>query len=162
MRRSILSLSLALIFAAVPTLDAQTVWIQVGATNPGEYAEPEAGVRVGTGGSQMLGFDASLDTYLRYLVIPAFVGVLDLSLRAQLRPVQPVTLVGRAGGTGLLLAAGGGALLFTGYQGGVGVAVTADARTTVRLDYTYRRVRLDGRYQALPSVTFGFMVHHTG
>ena len=162
MRRSIPSLLLALIFAAVPTLDAQTVWIQVGATNPGEYAEPEAGVRVGTRGSQMLGFDASLDSYLRYLVIPAFVGVLDLSLRAQVRPVPPVSLVGRVGGTGLLLAAGGGALLFTGYQGGVGVAVTADARTTVRLDYTYRRVRLDGRYQALPSVTFGFMVHHTG
>src|SRR5512143_2107001 len=152
MRRSIQSFSLALILAAVPSLVSQSVWIQVGATNPGEYAEPEAGVRVGSAGPRVLGVDASLDAYPRPLVIPAFVGVLDLSLTAQLRPITPVTLIGRAGGTGLLLAGRGGAVLFTGYQGGVGVAVTADARTTVRLDYTYRRVRLVGRAHALPSV----------
>lgn len=162
MRRSIPSFSLALILAAVPSVPAQSVWFQVGATNPGRDAEPEVGVRVGSAGPRVLGFDASLDTYLRPLVIPAFVGLLDLSLSAQLRPAPPVALIGRAGGTGLLLAHRGGAILFTGYQGGIGVVVTADARTTVRLDYTYRRVRRDGRSYALPSVTFGFMVHHTG
>lgn len=160
MRLAIPMVSCAVILGPVPSLDAQSIWVQVGATNPGEYAEPEVGIRVGSGSRHTFGIDASLDTYLRALVYPAFVGVMDLSLAAQLRPLPPVAVVARAGGAGLLFAARGGAALFTGYQEGVGVAVTADSRTTVRLDYTYRRLRVDGRFQPLSSLTFGFMVRH--
>ena len=43
MRRSIPSFSLALTLAAVPSLVAQSVFIQVGATNPGGWTTPIAG-----------------------------------------------------------------------------------------------------------------------
>src|SRR5512144_1256226 len=140
-----------------PALAAQTTSFQVGVTKIYELSEPEMGVRVGPSAGQAFGVEVSFDAYPRLLVFEALAGMLDLSLAAQVRPLPALALVGRAGGSALFGASGAGAIMFPGYHGGVGLAVTADARTTVRLDYTYRSLQVFDRPMAARSVTFGFV-----
>jgi hypothetical protein len=153
-------LSIIMTVGGLVPLIAQTTSFQVGMTKLYELTEPEMGVRVSPSAGQAFGVDVSFDTYPRFLVFATFASMLDLSLAAQVRPLPAVALVGRAGGSALFGASQTGAIMFPGYHGGVGLVVTADARTTVRLDYTYRNLRgLDGP-GAARSVTFGFVVHH--
>jgi hypothetical protein len=160
MHRAILMLSFVMVLGGQVPLVAQTTSLQVGVTKLEGLAEPEVGVRVSPPAGQAFGIDVSFDVYPRSLAFASLAGMMDLSLAARLRPVPAVALVGRAGGSALIGAFWGGAIMFPGYHGGIGLAVTADARTTVRLDYTYRSLRVIGRPTAVRSVTFGFVVHH--
>jgi hypothetical protein len=153
-------LSVVMTLSGPAPLLAQTTNFQVGVTRFEELTEPEMGIRVSAPAGQAIGVDVSFDAYPRLLVFEAFAGMLDLALAAQVRPLPAVSLVGRAGGSALFGASRGGAIMFPGYHGGVGLTVTADARTTVRLDYTYRSLRVIGRPAAVRSLTFGFVVHH--
>jgi len=160
MRRAILMPSVVMTLRGLAPLAAQTTSLQVGVTKLGGLTEPEVGVRVSPPAGQAFGVDVSLDVYPRFLMFTSFAGMLDLSLAAQLRLLPVVALVGRAGGSALFGASPAGAIMFPGYHGSVGLVVTADARTTVRLDYTYRSLRVIGRPLAAPSLTLGFLVHH--
>lgn len=160
MRRAIPMLSVVMTLSGLVPLNAQTTNFQFGVTRFYELTEPEMGVRVSPSAGQTIGVDLSFDVYPRLLVFETFAGMLDLSLAAQARPLPAVALVGRAGGSALVGASWAGAIMFPGYHGGVGLVVTADARTTVRLDYTYRSLQVIGRPKAARSLTFGFVVHH--
>jgi hypothetical protein len=140
-------------------LDAQSVSLQVGISSFGADREPEVGVRLSPAAHDVVGMDFSFDVYPRALAFGTVAGMTDLSFAVRVRPAPAVALVGRAGGSALLGLGGEGMIVLTGYHAGVGIVVTADARTTVRLDYAYRRLRETGETYPVPSVTFGFMVH---
>jgi len=151
MRPALLALSTMMVVGASSALGAQTVSLQVGASTFGEDHEPQVGVRVSPAENDVVGLDFSFDAYPRLLAFGALAGMTDLSLAVRIRPAAPVAVVGRAGGSALLGMSEGGTISFTGYHAGIGIIVTADPRTTVRLDYTVHRV---------PTFTFGFLVHH--
>jgi len=160
MRAASLVLSILIAVCASPPVGAQSVSLQVGVSTFGGDHEPEVGIRVSPAANDVVGMDFSFDVYPRVLVFGAIAGMTDLSFAARVRPAAAVSLVGRAGGSALLGMSGGGSIAFTGYHAGVGVIVTADARTTVRLDYTVRRLRAEGEAYTVPTFTFGFLVHH--
>lgn len=107
-----------------------------------------------------LGVDVSVDIYPRFAVLGALVGVADLSLAGNLHLGSVVGLELRAGPSVLGFAAPGAAGAAPGYNAGVGLVFTIDSRTSVRADYTYRRLTIGGEAYRIPSLTAGFLVHH--
>jgi hypothetical protein len=159
MRRVLLVLASSMAAGAWAPLGAQSVSVQVGVSTFDADHEPEIGVRVSPATKDVVGIDFSFDTYPRLLVIGALAGMADLSVAVRVRPLAAVSLVGRAGGSALLGLSGGGVISYTGYHAAAGIVVTADARTAVRLDYTYRRLQTVGESYTVPTFTFGFIVH---
>lgn len=158
LRRVVCVVSFVVLVGCAASLVAQSLSVQIGVTRPRGYTELEMGVRGSVPIASVFSIDASFDVYPRYFTGATLGGVMDLSASALLRPLAPVAVVARVGGAGLVSAGSEGAILFRGYQAGAGAIVTADARTTVRLDYTVRRMRMKGDYPVLPSFTFGFVV----
>jgi hypothetical protein len=130
---------------------------QAGVT-PLEYASAfELGVRFSPRGP--VGIDVSIDVYPEYLTLGALASVADFSFAGNV-PLGSVARVElRAGPSVLGIVAPGGALAAPGYNAGVGVVLTIDARTAVRADYTYRRLQLGEESYAVPSLTAGFVIH---
>lgn len=147
-------------FGAASRLGAQTVSLQVGATSFGEFRQPEVGVRVSPRGRTILGAEFSFDAYPNFLLAGAFVGMADLTLVGRVQLAPALAIIGRGGASVFLAGAGEGGALETGVCGGAGIVVTVDPRTSLRLDYTYRRLQVDGGPSTAPSLTFGFVVHH--
>lgn len=150
----------ALLAPTTVPLRAQTVSFQAGATSFGDWRQPEFGVRVSPPRGAVLGADFSFDVYPNFFLAAALLGIADLSLAVRVQPAPAVAIVGRAGGSAFVGGSAAGSLVVTGVGGGLGIVVAADSRTTVRLDYTYRRLQPRGEPYPVSSVTFGFMVHH--
>jgi len=107
-----------------------------------------------------LGVDASVDVFPGYALLGAFVGVADFSLAGNLRLGSVAGLELRAGPSVLGFVAPGGAGAAPGYNAGLGLVLTIDSRTSLRADYTYRRLTIGDEAYRIPSLTAGFLLHH--
>lgn len=107
-----------------------------------------------------VGVDLSVDVYPGYLVLGALVGVADFSLAGNLPLGSVAGLELRAGPSVLGFVAPGDAGAASGYNAGVGLVFRIDSRTSVRADYTYRRLTIGGEAYRIPSLTAGFLVRH--
>jgi len=107
-----------------------------------------------------LGIDVSVDIYPGYLLLGALVGVADFSLAGNLRLGSVAGLELRAGPSVLGFVSPGDGGAAAGFNAGVGLVFTIDSRTSVRADYTYRRLTIGDEVYRIPSLTAGFLVHH--
>lgn len=157
-RTPLLTLFVSLVIALPASAQGAAVSLQAGvAPFEGEH-ELEIGARFSPHGS--LGVDVSVDLYPGYLLLGALVGVADFSLAGNLPLGSVAGLELRAGPSVLGFVAPGAAEAAPGYNVGVGLVFTIDARTSVRADYTYRRLTIGDEAYHVPSLTAGFLVHH--
>ena len=157
-RTPLLTLFVSLVIAWRASAQGAAVSLQAGAA-PFEGAhELEIGARFSP--HAPLGVDFSVDVYPGYLLLGALVGVADFSLAGTI-PLGSVAGVElRAGPSVLGFVAPGNAGAAAGYSAGVGLVFRIDSRTSVRADYTYRRLTIGDEVYHVPSLTAGFLVHH--
>ncbi len=154
----IVTLSAALLFASRGAAQGSTVSLQAGVTPiDGESSLFELGARFSPHGT--FGGDVSIDLYPQAIAADALAGVVDFSLAANVRLGSLLTVEPRLGASLLGAAGGGGALGAPGFSGGVGLVVTFDSRTALRVDYTYRRLMAGDETYPVPSLTAGFVIH---
>jgi hypothetical protein len=155
------SLAPLLLALAPAALSAQTaVSLQAGAM-AGEYASAfEVGVRVSPARPNSVGLGFSFDAVPQTLSVGALVGLTDLSVAGNIGLARDLRLELRAGGSALVGIGGGGVGALGGYHVGGGVVFQGMGPVGLRVDYTYRRLRLDGESLSVPSFTLGLVLHH--
>ena len=153
---SLFVLLASLMIASRGLAQRPTASLQAGVTPVDGESLFELGARFSPRGT--FGADFSIDVYPRYIFADALAGVVDLSLTANVRLGPVVTIAPRAG-VGILGAVGnGGAAALPGFSGGVGLVFAIDSRTTLRVDYTYRRLKEGDETYPVPSLTAGFVI----
>lgn len=155
---SLLALFAALLIADRGVAQSPTASVQAGVTPVDGESLFELGVRFSPRGA--FGAEFSIDLYPRYLFADVLAGVVDLSLSANVRLGPVVTIAPRAGVSILGAVGSGGAGALPGFGGGVGLVLTIDPRTALRVDYTYRRLSEGEETYPVPSLTAGFVIHH--
>jgi hypothetical protein len=157
-RTPFLTLLVSLVIAWRASAQGAAVSLQAGVA-PFEGAhELEVGARFSP--RTPLGVDVSVDLFPGYVVLGAFVGVADFSLAGNLALGSVARLELRAGPSVLGFVAPGGAAAAPGYNAGGGLVFKIDSRTSVRADYTYRRLTIGDEVYRIPSLTVGFLVRH--
>lgn len=152
------ALLLALAPAALPSQTA--VSLQAGATT-GEYTNAfEFGVRLSPARPNSIGLGFSFDAVPQTLSQGALIGLIDLSVAGNLALARDVRLELRTGGSALAGIGGGGAGAVGGYHVGGGVVLQGIGPVGLRVDYTYRRLQIDGESRPLPSFTLGLVLRH--
>jgi hypothetical protein len=154
----LLTLLVSFVLAWRASAQGAVVSLQAGVAPFEGTHELEIGARLSP--RTLLGVDVSVDVYPGYLVHGAFVGVADFSLAGNLPLGSVAALELRAGPSVLGFVSPGEAGAASGYNAGVGLVITIDSRTSVRADYTYRRLTIGDEAYRIPSLTAGFLVHH--
>jgi len=157
-RTPLLTLFVSLVIACRASAQGAAVSLQAGVAPFGGEHELQIGARFSP--HAPLGVDVSVDVYPGYALLGAFVGVADFSLAGNLPLGSVAVLELRAGPSVLGFVAPGAAGAAPGYNAGVGLVFRIDTRTSVRADYTYRRLTIGDEAYRIPSITAGFLVHH--
>ncbi|MGH7538514.1 MAG: hypothetical protein ACREMF_07770 [Gemmatimonadales bacterium] len=161
------ALVMVTLFVPLPLLSlpaaAQTAVSMQGGFTSGEGERyVELGLRVGPEPATPIGMGLSLDLYPEFAVAGALAGVTDLSLTGNLRLARTVTLELRAGGSALIAVGAGLGAVIPGYHLGAGLVLTPSAwrKSGLRVDYTYRRLSIEGDGSPLPSLTVGILMRY--
>jgi len=159
--RILLPLAALLVVVTPSALPAQSaVSVQAGAITD-EYTNAfEVGVRVSPARANAVGVGFSFDAIPQVLAEGAFVGLTDLSLVGTLGLAREARLELRGGGSALVGIGGGGAGVLGGYHLGAGLVLDPNGSVGLRVDYTYRRLQVDGESYPLPSLTIGVVLRH--
>ena len=161
MRATILPL-LALLFSVVVASRASAqgaaVSLQAGVAPFEGVHELEIGARFSP--RTPLGVDVSVDVFPGYALLGAFVGIADFSFAGNLRLGSVAGLELRAGPSVLGFVSASDAGAASGFNAGVGLVFRIDGRTSLRADYTYRRLTIGDEAYRIPSLTAGFLLHH--
>ena len=159
--RAMLPIAVLLVALSPTALPAQTaVSLQAGAIAGEDAGAFEVGVRLSPARANSVGLGFSFDAVPQTLSEGALFGLTDLSLAGNVGLARGVRLELRLGGSALVAIGGGGAAAVGGYHVGGGIVVQGPGQVGMRVDYTYRRLPIDGESLALPSFTLGIVLRH--
>ena len=121
-------------------------------------ATMQVGIRVGAVRPQVPHVDFTFATLPEGVANGAFVGISDLDVGYDLRVARGLSVALRGGGSWMVAVGGGAAGFALGYNAGAGVVGQWGQRAGVRLDFTYRRIGIDGESYPLSNLTLGIIV----
>ena len=150
---------LTIALAPVALAAQSSVSLQAGAMTSADLNAFEVGVRFSPSRVNTVGVGFSFDVVPQAFSAGAFVALTDLSLAGNVALAPQARLEFRAGGSALAGVGGGGGGAIGGYHVGAGLLVGGAGPIGVRLDYTYRRLMVEGESYPLPSFTIGLILH---
>jgi len=150
---------LTLALAPVALAAQSSVSLQAGATTSADLNAFEVGVRFSPSRANSIGVGFSFDALPQAFSAGAFIALADLSLAGNVALAPQARLELRAGGSALAGVGGGGGGAIGGYHVGAGLLVGGVGPMGVRLDYTYRRLMVEGESYPVPSFTIGLILH---
>jgi hypothetical protein len=147
-----LPLAVLTLVLAPASLPAQSsVSLQAGAMTSEDLNAFEVGVRFSPSRVNSVGVGFSFDVVPQAFSAGAFVALADLSLAGNVALSPQARLELRGGGSALAGIGGGGGGAIGGYHVGAGLLVGGAGPIGVRLDYTYRRLVVEGETYPLPT-----------